>query len=115
MNDRPRSKALAKDKGTLDNWSIISVPYHNEQASAFASPEQVSGTRPAVQGQLRGDEEMIRNNLYVVTSRPIEVEQFGDFVRIYTESGSVYALGTPHPEYHRLYPDALERLVATLK
>lgn len=114
MKDRV-PKALAVDKGTLDNWSIISVPFHDTDATPFTPPEQVSGTRPAVQGQLRGDEEMIRKNLYIITSCPVEVEQLGDFVRVYTQSGSVYALGTPHPEYHRLYPDALERLVATLK
>jgi hypothetical protein len=104
-----------KDKGILDNWSIIAVAYHRDSDDPFTPPECQQGSRAAVQGQIRGDEEMIRKGLYVITSRPVKVESLNGDVRIYTQSGSVYCLGTPHPEYHRLYPDALERLVATLK
>lgn len=104
-----------KEKGILDNWSIIQVPWVDENADAFTPPEAMQGSRPAIQGQPRGDEEMVRRNLYIITSRPIKIETFYDQARVITQSGSVYVLGKIDPEYHRLYPDALERLKKTLE
>ncbi len=96
----------------IDNWSLVQVPWYNHNADEFTAPELTSGSRPAIQGQLRGDKEMIRKGLYLVTSRPVKVEKQNDQVLLHTESGSIYILGDVDKQYEKLFPNPVERLVA---
>lgn len=101
-------------RGILDNWSLIQKPWFNQHADGFTAPEMTQGVSLSLQGQIRGDEEMVKNDLFVQTTPPVKVDKDGDVVTVTTLSGSIYQIGTPHPEYEKMFPNALERLVDTM-
>jgi hypothetical protein len=89
---------MGKEK-LLENWGLVNAnPYLPPELSAFS-----------LVGDVYGDEKRAAGKK-IVTS--CVVGKVGDMVKTY--SGSLYKLGTVHPEYEKLFPNARERVLKAL-
>lgn len=81
----------------LERWSMHpdSGPYLPSELQAGVIVGEVYGHRDHANGTT------------VITSRIVAVRDG----KIHTQSGSIYELGDPHPEYESVYPGARERLL----
>lgn len=85
----------------LENWSVTRTVLNPYQA-----PE--TGT-PALAGRVYGHE-AIEDGSFIITTRPVTVSDG----KVRTASGSLYELGEVDPGYEAAYPNAKERLFASL-
>lgn len=86
----------------LERWSMLAVggPYRPREMQAYVIVGDVYGHRDHANGT-----EVITSR--IVTSRIVAVRDG----KVHTQSGSIYELGDPHPDYESAYPGARERLV----
>lgn len=84
----------------LENWSLVDEPY--------SAPEE---NRIRLAGTVY-DREGFQDGEKVITSRPKQVTEDD---KVVTFTGSIYELGEVDPEYEKLYPNARERLLSSLK
>ena len=81
----------------LERWSMVRC------GGPYTPPELRSHV---IEGEIHGHPDHADGTI-VTTSRIVEARDG----RVRTQSGSVYALGEPHPDYEALHPGARERLV----
>ncbi len=86
----------------LENWSMV-----NRNENSYQAPEQGI---PALSGEVY-NHPRFEDGLIVTTSSIINKK--GENVLTY--SGSEYELGKVSEEYEKIYPDAKERLLNSLK
>lgn len=85
----------------IEEWDVVTV-----QDSPYRAPEE---SAQFLAGKIFDDERFEDGDPIVTTS--IQGQRDG---KVVTKSGSLYELGTPNPLYEKLYPNARERLFATL-
>lgn len=87
----------------LENWAVIvqGDPYQAPELQKQRLAGKGHGEHPRL-GKIEGEDMMTSS---------IVGQRAGCVV---TSSGGVYSLGTVDPEYEKLYPNAKERLFATL-
>jgi hypothetical protein len=91
-----------KKKWILNNWSMVGDP------NPYLAPECRSYH---LQGYV-SNHPNFEDGHGITTSRIVSMK---DENIIITKSGSEYTLGTVDPEYERLYPNAQERLINSIK
>lgn len=86
----------------LENWSVVVQP----TANPYMAPEQL---KSCLHGKIYGHSRF-EDGSNVTTSEIIGINKD----KIETYSGSIYELGKVDPLYEKKYPDAKNRLIASL-
>lgn len=92
--------------GTLkiEDWAIVFVPPHDY----YMAPEL---QKRSLNGRVFGHPKF-PNGHWVTTSDIVGVTEYDE---ILTKSGSTYELGEAREEYEKLFPDAKQRLLDSLR
>jgi hypothetical protein len=85
---------------SLDNWAIVSDPYHAPELNLRFLCGTVSNSSKHTDGKV------------ITTSRLVHVykNENNDIIAV-TASGTNYKLGNPDPEYEKVFNNASQRLV----
>lgn len=90
----------------LENWGLAQSPMSLYHAPELA-PVMLVGT---VTGHPR-----LRDGAEIRTSPIVDVEEVNGNLVATTQSGTRYELGVVHPDYERLYPGAVDRILKIIK
>ena len=84
----------------IENWGIV------QETNPYTAPELL---RSYLHGNVMNHPNF-ENGKEITTSAIVGINQ----ELVVTASGSNYALGVPHPDYEKLFPDAKQRVLKQL-